>query len=151
MKQFFFDFIGRVGQIFLVTTAFLSQASLKLVNGIWGAVWASQVFVIKTLLRLAHREQFELSEAGTTQHQILSELRYLGLILKVKNDALEAKMWTDNHSLALSEAANSLLVECDWTPERVHAYVRGVVESIGLIYATGDDYEEDEDDGIPLS
>ena len=69
------------------------------------------------------------------------------LLNKIKEDALQRKAWTSNHSLALNELSSELYNQCNWDEQRIHQYMRGIVETIpGLSYVSNDD----SDDSIDL-
>ena len=85
------------------------------------------------------------------QQYINNELDILMSVTKVKEDALFHKTWTTNHSLALNELSTKLYHECDWDKDRIHEYMRAIVESIpGLSYIAADTDDEDDDDSIDL-
>lgn len=112
-------------------------------------VWlAANVF--KVVLWIIDSDRADHAEQVADQYSMNQELEILGAIGHVKEDALERKSWTNQHSEALNVLGNRLCHECDWDEERVHDYMRRVVESIpGLGYLVGSE-EDDDDDSISI-
>ncbi len=99
----------------------------------------------KAILWLVDSERLDHAEQVADQYSMNQELEILGAISHVKEDALENKRWTVQHSQAINILGNRLCHECDWEGERIHDYMRRVIESIpGLGYLVGS--EEDDDD-----
>jgi hypothetical protein len=100
-------------------------------------------------LRLVDPDRLDHAEQVADQYSMNQELEILGAVSHVKEDALEKKAWTAQHSQALNILGNRLCQECDWEEERIHDYMRRVVKSIpGLGYLVGS--EEDDDDTISI-
>ena len=103
----------------------------------------------KVILWVVDSDRLNHAEQVADQYSMNQELEILGAISHVKEDALHKKTWTGQHSQALNILGNRLSQECDWEEERIHDYMRRVVESIpGLGYLVGS--EEDDDDTISI-
>lgn len=111
-------------------------------------VWiAANTF--KAILWLVDSDRLNHAEQVADQYSMNQELEILGAISHVKEDALGKKAWTGQHSEALNVLGNRLSQECDWEEDRIHDYMRRVVESIpGLGYLVGS--EDDDDDTISI-
>jgi hypothetical protein len=153
MKKFFFDsvaFLGKAIINFFKGTGELLACGIESVFGFFS--WTSaQIF--RFVLWLIDKERIDHAEQVLDQFIMSRELEILGAITHVKESALSSKVWSENHSKALNILGNRLFQECDWEEDRIHDYMRRVVESIpGLGYAVGgDDDDDDEDDGIVIS
>jgi hypothetical protein len=111
-------------------------------------VWAT-ANSFKAILWLIDSDRLNHAEQVADQYSMSQELEILGAITHVKEDALKNKRWTGQHSQAINILANRLCHECDWEEERIHDYMRPVIESIpGLGYLVGS--EEDDDDTISI-
>ena len=100
----------------------------------------------KAVLWIIDSDRADHAEQVADQYSMSQELEILGAVGHVKEDALERKAWTSQHSEALNILGNRLCHECDWEEERIHDYMRRVVESIpGLGYLVGSDDDEDDD------
>lgn len=149
MKDFLFDLLSDIGEGIIIgtqiITAFLLSAQTKLADFFIGLMANS----FKTLLWLVDQDRVNHAEHVIDQMSINNELEILMNVTKIKEDALERKAWTNHHSLALNELSSKLYNECDWQKERIHDYMRAIVESIpGLSYVAGED--EEDDDSIDL-
>ena len=82
-------------------------------------------------------EQMQGKTPETVRFNI--ELHLLQTAYEVRNHAKE-NGWNDNHSLAINALANSLLSECEWEEDQIHAKMKEIIESIeGLEYTVEDD------------
>jgi hypothetical protein len=99
-------------------------------------------------LWLIDRDRVDHTEMVMDQAPLNNELQILMNVTRLKEDALERKAWTNHHSLALNQLSSKLYNECNWNEQRIHEYMRAIVESIpGLSYVPGD---EDDDESIDL-
>lgn len=149
MKETIFDITAQVGKWILVGIHELGELLIYGVEAISNfLVWViGNVFA--TVLSWIDAERVEHAEHVAEQYPLAMELEILGAVSSVKEDALGQKKWTERHSIALNILGNRLFNECDWDEDRIHDYMRRVVESIpGLGYAVGS--HDDEDDSISI-
>lgn len=150
MKKILFDAAAFLGKSFI---DLLHNVGDLLSLGIGSffnlLVWlAANIF--KAILWIIDSDRANHAEQVADQYSMNQELEILGAISHVKEDALQKEAWTGQHSQALNILGNRLCHECDWDEERVHDYMRRVVESIpGLGYLVGSD-EDDDDDSISI-
>jgi len=150
MKKILFDTVAFIGKGIINV---LRESGELLAYGIESVfnffVWIfAQVF--RFTLWLIDKERVDHAEQVIDQFTMSRELEILGAISHVKQSALDSKVWSENHSKALNILGNRLFQECDWEEDRIHDYMRRVVESIpGLGYAVGSD-DDDDDDGIAI-
>lgn len=152
MKKIIFDSVAYVGKAII---GILRETGDLLSHGIESVfnflVWIfAQVF--RFVLWIIDKERVDHAEQVIDQFVMNRELEILGAISHVKENALNSKVWSEKHSKALNILGNRLFQECDWEEDRIHDYMRRVVESIpGLGYAVGsDDDDYDEDEGIAI-
>lgn len=149
MKRAFFDILAYTGSQFLLFLVWVSQVLQDIIKYIFAAIIWLSANVIRIILSLIDSEKYHHANQVSEQREMTSELDILARISAVKEDALKRKVWTEGHSLALSQLGNALYANCDWSERDIHNYIRGVVEDIpGLSYAVKSD--DDEEDGIEL-
>lgn len=129
-----------------VTLNFVLEALSKIFNYIY-YVLAS---IFKWILWIVDKDRVYHAEQVMEQEDLNTELQILVHVTKIKEDALGRGAWTPHHSMAINQLSQQLYNDCDWSKERIHNYMRAIIESIpGLSYVAGDD--EDEDDSIDVS
>lgn len=158
MKKAIYDIIGDFGEELIYTFEFVFNSLISAVefmagllvslianvgNGI--VIFIANLF--KVSMWLIDRDRVAHTELVIDQQTISTELEILINVNKIKEDALQRKAWTSNHSLALNELSSELYNQCNWDEQRIHQYMRGIVETIpGLSYVSNDD----SDDSIDL-
>jgi|GEM_PF-1604375 len=148
MKETLFNVTAQVGKWIIVGIHELGELIIFGVEAVSNFfVWvAGNIFA--AVLSLIDAERVKHAEHVAEQHPLAMELEILGAVTHVKEDALEKKKWTEQHSIALNILGNRLFNECEWEEQRIHDYMRRVVESIpGLGYLVGSD---DDDDSISI-
>jgi hypothetical protein len=91
-----------------------------------------------TLLQGIDRKRFEYHSALITQGGELSELALMAEATRVRDSALANKVWTYSNTVAMNKIAAALHIQCGWEQERVHAYLKEVIEAIpGVTYYGG--------------
>ena len=149
MKKVLFDALAFLGEAFIDLLHNIGDLlSLGIESFFNLLVWlAANTF--KVMLWVVDSDRLNHAEQVADQYSMNQELEILGAVSHVKEDALQKKAWTNQHSQALNILGNRLCHECDWEEERIHDYMRRVVESIpGLGYLAGS--EEDDDDTISI-
>lgn len=149
MKKFLFDVVAELGQLLIIGSTKLFELLIDGLDFIGrGVVWGLANF-FKIVLSVLDPVRIEHAEHVAEQRGMNLELEILGTIAAVKEDALKRELWTPKHSQAINILVNRLLNECDWEEDRVHDYVRRVIEDIpGLGYAV--ESGDDEGEGIPI-
>lgn len=155
MKSLLFPITAVLGDKFVNLLNFFFTSIINFQNRIYGAIIFCSAHAIKFILYLIDKDRLKYAEEVHRQSTISTEFKILANVLKVKEDALSKKVWTQNHAIALNNLATKLYHECDWQEDQIHGYMKEIVESIpGLIYVTSDEDDEDEDEeneGIPIS
>ena len=139
MKRVLFDTLAFLGEAIIDLLENVGDLLSLGIESLFGFfVWlAANTF--KAILWVVDSDRYSMNQ----------ELEILGAISHVKEDALQKKAWTSQHSEAINILGNKLCQECDWEEERIHDYMRRVIESIpGLGYLVGS--EEDDDDTISI-
>jgi hypothetical protein len=145
MKEALFNITAQIGKWIIVGIHELGELLMYGVEAVSNFfVWLiGNIFA--AILSWIDAERIEHAEHVAEQYTLSMELGILGAVTKIKEDALERKKWTEQHSAALNILGNRLFNECDWDEDRIHDYMRRVVESIpGLGYAVGS-YDDDDD------
>ncbi len=150
MKKILFDSVACVGKAIIGLFREIEDLLSYGIESVFGfLVWAF-AHAFRFVLWLIDRERVDHAEQVIDQFVMSRELEILGAISHVKENALNSKVWNEKHSNALNILGNRLFQECDWEEERIHDYMRRVVESIpGLGYAVGSD-DDDDDEGIAI-
>ncbi len=150
MRRALFSVVAYVGKAiiwFINESSDLLCYGISSISGFLSWVTAN---IFRFVLWILDKERVDHAEQVVDQYMINRELEILGAVSEVKQNALNAKFWSEKHSKALNILGNRLLNECEWDEERIHDYMRRVVESIpGLGYAVGSD-DDDEEDGISI-
>lgn len=124
-----------------VVLNFVLDLISKLFNGLYFALAS----LFKYVLWLIDKDRVYHAEQVMQQEDINTELQILLHTTKVKEDALGRGAWTSEHSIAINKLSQQLYDECEWSKERIHTYMRAIIESIpGLQYVAGDDDEDDD-------
>jgi hypothetical protein len=149
MKRVLFDALAFLGEAIIDLLENVGDLLSLGIESLFGFfVWlAANAF--KAILWVVDSDRLDHAEQVADQYSMNQELEILGAISHVKEDALQKKAWTSQHSEAINILGNKLCHECDWEEERIHDYMRRVIESIpGLGYLVGS--EEDDDDTISI-
>jgi len=148
MRKHVFDIVAYTGSRLLMFLAWASEFTQNIIKYAFAAIIWLLANVLRIFLGLIDSEKYHHASQVSEQRELTNELDILARISAVKEDALNRKVWTAGHSLALSQLGNALYANCDWSERDIHNYMRNIVESIpGLSYAVGPD---EEDDGIEL-
>ena len=152
MRSKLFDAVAWLGNLLIEATKSIFQFFAFCCGLSSGAITWLIANITRIILTVIDSEKMEHATSVVEQAPINNELEILAIITKVKEEALERRRWTDDHTTALNQLAYRLYNECDWPESSIHAYIKDVVESIpGLSYSgssIGDD--DDDDDGISL-
>lgn len=150
MRAKLFDLVAWIGQNVIELIKGIASGLSWLIGFASGIVVWLTANVITILLRIIDSKKYNHISDVIDQAPISNELEILASVTSVKEEALERRRWTDDHTMALNRLGARLYQECDWSEESIHAYMRQVVESIpGLSY--GAEYgDDDDDDGIDL-
>jgi hypothetical protein len=156
MKNIMYDIIGDFGEeliellellfnSLISVVHFIANSFSSLITAVGNGILAAIANVFKMSLWLIDRDRVSHTELVIDQYDINTELEILMNVNRVKEDALERKTWTGNHSMALNELSSRLYNECNWDETRIHQYMRNLVEAIpGLSYVSGNDSESDD-------
>lgn len=148
MRNLLFTVIGSMGQNFVDGLKFLLEVVVNVQIFIFDLILNLFTNLFRGILILIDKERVHHADTCLSQDGIFNELTILSQISSVKEDAVNRKTWTPDHSNAMSFLATKLFNECEWEEDKIHSYMKSVVESIpGLTYAIGPD---DEEEGIPL-
>lgn len=150
MKEALFDITAEIGKWIIVGIHELGELIGYGIEAVFNfSVWITGN-IFATILSWIDSERVKHAEHVAEQYPLAMELEILGAVTAVKEDALDKKKWTEQHSMALNVLGNRLFNECDWDEERIHDYMRRVVESIpGLGYAVGS--QDDDDNSISIA
>lgn len=144
MKNLLFKFVGfLIGSLIALNTT-IGNATGTVVSAVFGAINQVLRGLAQFLMRAIDRERHDYIESLIGQSEELRELDLLMAASRVKESALEARVWTSMHTLMMNKIGSALHYHCGWEIPRVHQYLRDVVESIpGMVYTAGDDFPED--------
>lgn len=152
MNNILFAIIAQSGAALIWFLQTLSRGAAFAIGGISGSLIWLTANVTKILLVLINKPKYEHASCVIDQSTLTTELEILQAISRVKEDAMNRALWTNDHSIQLNNLGSRLYNECDWSEVNIHKYMRALVESIpGLSYAVPDSEGDDNDDGIPLS
>lgn len=142
MRAFLFRAVGSIFGSLILLLIMLHRAVSAVTSLFFGALIAGIQAFAKWLMFALDRERAEHSRLLAEQSQDLSELGVIQQASVIRDDAIQRRLWTVGHTVALNQIGMVLVNQHGWEPARVHAYLRGVVESIpGLSYDAGEDEE----------
>jgi hypothetical protein len=145
MKNFIYNTIADMGESLITGLQLIFNLLIDIQTRLANYLITLVANTFKMSLWLVSSDRVGHAEMVIEQQSLNNELEILMNVTKVKEDALSRKAWTSHHSLALNELSTKLYHECDWDKDRIHDYMRAIVESIpGLSYVAAD--EDDEDD-----
>lgn len=149
MKTTLFDLTSNLMDGILGAVQWLINLSLSIQVVIGNKLLVVLATIFKVILWLIDRGRVRHAELVMSQQCLSSELEILMAASKIKEDALSRKKWTTSHSEAITQLSQQLYDNCNWDEDKIHGYMRNIVESIpGLTYVVGN--EEDDDDAIEL-
>jgi hypothetical protein len=149
MRDWLFSFVNELGGSFATGCQILASFLIKIIEFTFNTIIQCIAYLFKFVLYLIDKERVNHAEQVFQQASINNELQILINATKVKEDALARGVWGNEHSIALNELSSELYYECNWGKDRIHSYMRSIVESIpGLSYVAGD--EDDDEDAISL-
>jgi hypothetical protein len=145
MRSVLFNATSKIAEILIVAGQNIAVFSINVIRFISTAGIQVVSFITKGLLIIIDEERYANLQAYYEQQDMHAELKAINELIILKQDAIAQKKWTDQHTQALHMVGNTLINECDWHEDKMHEYMKGVVESIpGLHYVGG--YEDDDDD-----
>lgn len=145
MKNWIFNTISNLGEDLITGFQVVASFMITLLTDICNNLIQVTAYLFRMILWLIDRERIDHAQHVFQQMSMTNELQILMDVCKIKEDALERKLWTSDHSIALNELSSKLYYECDWDKDRIHDYMRAIVESIpGLSYVAADDDEDDD-------
>jgi hypothetical protein len=130
---------------------FIFNASILIQTEISNGILNIFNSLFKFILTLIDKKRVYHTEQVINQEEIAHELEILINVSAVKEDALQRGTWTPNHSMTMSHLSQRLYSECDWSSDKIHDYMRKVVESLGLVYVNGNDEDDDNTDDGKIS
>lgn len=151
MKEFLFDSISNLGELLLDAIQAVARFLLTIQINTSNLFISIVANIFKYILMLIDKDRVHHAQQVVEQESMANELEILMHVSKVKEDALSRASWTNDHSIALNQLSQKLYNECEWSKERIHEYMRAIVETIpGLTYVAGED-DDDEDDDITIN
>lgn len=154
MKNTLFDIAYAIFEQSLDLLQKLCSGFLDLLNSLFLFIYNVNSSFFRAVLWLIDKDRIHHADQVVEQEEINLELSNMMQAVRIKQDALNRGMWTSKHSEGLNELANSFYGECSWSKNRIHTYLRSIVESIpGLQYESQDPFDdaEDDDNGYEIS
>lgn len=144
MKNLLFRVVGfLMGSLIGINVA-IGNAVAVAVEFFFGSINQALAWLARTMLRAIDEPRHDYIESVLGQTDELRELDLMMAASRVKESALEARVWTAMHTLMMNKIGTALHHNCGWEIPRIHQYLRDVVESIpGMVYTAGDDFPED--------
>lgn len=150
MRAVLFSATSKIAEILIIGSQNIAVLSINVIKFISTVNIQFVSFAIKRLLLLIDQERYMNLQAYYEQRDMHTELKAINELIILKQDALAQKKWTDEHTEMLHVVGNTLINECDWQEQKMHAYMKSVVESIPGLHYVGSYDDEDEDDSISI-
>lgn len=148
MRKAIFSLVAFTGDKIIKFIGWSGRSVAYCIGLVTGGVTFVVANIFQFTLSIIDKKRLEYTTQIIEQEPISSELEILATITKIKEEALDSRRWTDNHTEALNVLAYRLHNECDWSENNIHVYMKNIVESIpGLSYGIP---SNSDDDGIDL-
>jgi len=139
MKNASYKLITNVSAFLIGLNAAIGNGIIGLIGGVFNSVSIAMGIAASSLLRKIDDKRYQHSKLMFEQYAELNELELLINITKVRDDAIRQRSWTMGHTISINRLGTALHVQCGWPPERVHGYLKPVIEKIpGMIYQGGE-------------
>lgn len=116
MRSALFSFAAFLGSRLVDSIRELCDFSLLIVSRLNAAI-----------LKLIDEDKFTHIQSAYQQMDEINELNVLSNIFEVRNEAVQAGEWNDEHEGKLNFLANLLYNEYDWDEEEVQRYIHEVI------------------------
>lgn len=138
MRKVVFDKVVQIKGGLIVFNAFVGNLLVNIIAGLFNFIGLVLHQTGRLVAISVDKDRYNHLTSVTEQKGYLIELELLSQAQKVRDNALETKTWTMEHTVAINQIGNALYTVCKWNPKRIHSYMRSVVESIpGTIYCAG--------------
>jgi hypothetical protein len=148
MRNILFNVLTFTGNTLIAANKYVSIFLIKAIQFLSNIGFSLIRFIVENLLIFVDANRFELTKTYYSQMDMYVELDVISSLMKIRENVLNEKKWTQKDTEMLEILGNRLLNECNWSEKRVHVYMKSIVESIpGLQYMTDiDEYDDDDDD-----
>lgn len=151
MRNSIYNLLYYLAEGLLMVIQYSGNFLLNFIGAIFNWIYSVVAWIFKSILSFIDKNRVYHAEQVIEQEDIGMELNILCQISQVKEDALRRGTWTSEHSEALNQLSQMLYDNSGWSKDKIHTYMRALVESIpGLSYVSGNDEDEDEDDKINI-
>lgn len=142
MRLFLFNGIASAAKSIATFVQVAQGTIISIVSLVFGVIVAAIQWSSSSLLRLVDKDRYEYFYALAEQRNELNEFYLMAYAKQVCDEARQSKVWTYSHTAAIQQTAQKLHVYCGWEKNRVHAYLKSVVETLpGMTYFSGDDFD----------
>lgn len=139
MKSALYEFVAKFAAFLIGVNTGIGNAITGFIAGIFNYVSMTLGVSAASLLKKLDNKRYQHSALMLDQYHELSELELLININRVCDDALRQRSWTMMHTISIHKLGTALHVQCGWPPERVHGYLKPVIEKIpGMVYQGGE-------------
>lgn len=149
MRDYIFDLVAYLGNLVIEGIKSIFQFIAYCSGIVCGFITWLVANIVRILLTIIDPQRMKHAESVLEQAPINNELEILATVNKIKEEALQRRRWTDDHTSALNQLGYRLYHECEWSEASIHAYMKDVVESIPGLQYSGQSIDDD-DDGIDL-
>jgi hypothetical protein len=95
--------------------------------------------VFYKLIQLINKEKIAAMEQRVELYSQQQEITLLMKAVEVRDDGAE-QGWSAEHTMAINELCQALVLDCNWEEKHAHDYMKRVVEKVnGLTYRVSDE------------
>lgn len=143
MKSMIYTFIARSAAIAIGVNAMIGNGITSVIAGAFNLIGYAIGSTCTAILKMLDLKRYQHAALMLDQYSDLTELQILININKVRDDALEKKMWTMMHTISINRLGTALHTQCGWPPARIHSYLKPVIETIpGMVYQGGEEFPD---------
>lgn len=135
MNKLLFELIVWISRTVIVINSVIGNTIMGLTSLFFNATNGFVNAIGVSLLEKIDKKRFQYHAALATQVGELGELALMAEATRVRDSAVSGKAWTYSHTVSMNRIAAALHIQCGWEQERVHAYLKEVIEAIpGVTY-----------------
>jgi hypothetical protein len=139
VKIFLSNLFESCGFLLLSVLDFTYNISITVISYIHLYSKKAVGFVFYKLIQLINKEKIAAMEQRIELYSQQQEIALLMKAVEVRDDGAD-QGWSVEHTMAINEICQALVLDCNWEEKHAHDYMKRVVEKVnGLTYRVTDE------------
>jgi hypothetical protein len=139
VKIFLSNLFESCGFLLLSVLDFTYNISITVISYIHLYLKKAVGFVFYKLIQLINKEKIAAMEQRIELYSQQQEIALLMKAVEVRDDGADHG-WSVEHTMAINEICQALVLDCNWEEKHAHDYMKRVVEKVnGLTYRVTDE------------